>query len=223
MIPTTASSNVPQSLSSAMLGIASVILEGRAISDDDFILHEQPYTRIHNLQRLKEKLGQLKQVSPTSSFCTFSSPQISMNSNYSFNKKLNFGLKNENASKNILRSQNQFTEEFICEDNPLLSLQSLVTTSLCSTPRSVFDTRFWDNARNHADSENMSSESMLLENSCNKNDLKTSISIKSAPKQGPHCEQFLKKIGIFQNIDSNIDYGEHICDTSIVNEIVRNF
>lgn len=220
MIPTTANSNVVQTLSSAMLGIASVILEGRAVSDDDFVLPEQPYNRIHHFQRLKEKLGQIKQTSPSTSQEDFSSQRIAFSNSSCLDDKLYLGIKKEDIQNNIITNQNKCTEEFICDDKPLLSLQSLVTTSLCSTPRSVFDTRFWGNPKQYTDLENISSDSILLENTYNITDLKAAILSKSAPRQGPHCEQFLKKIGIFQNIDSNIDYEEHICDTSIVNEIV---
>lgn len=215
MIPTTASSNAVQTMSSAMMGIASVILEGRAVSDDDFVLPEQPYNRIHHFQRLKEKLGQLKQTPPSTSHDIFSSPRISI-SNSSMDEKFYLGYKQEDIQNNI-RNQNKLHEELSWDDKPLLSLQSLVTTTLCSTPRSVFDTRFWGNSKQNTDLETMSPESMLFEKSYNINDLKATILTKTAPRQGPHCEQFLKKIGIFKNID----YEEHICDTSIVNEIVR--
>ncbi|KAL5289682.1 FAM214A family protein [Megaselia abdita] len=188
MIPTTAStsSSVAQNLSTAMLGIASVILEGRAVSDDDFILADQPCNGIHHFQRLQAKLGQLKQTSPNRDHDIFSS-QISIHSTL--------------------------------DDKPLLSLQSLVTTSLCSTPRSAFDTRFCENQQ-RTDFGSSLSEYMSSENSCN---IKTTILSKSAPKQGPHCEQFLKKIGILQNTDISNDQEDHICDTSIVNEICYNW
>lgn len=214
MIPTTVSSSAVQTLSSAMMGIASVILEGRAVSDDDFVLPEQPYNRIHHFQRLKEKLEQLKQTSPSPRHDIFSSPGISI-ANSTIDDQFYLGYKKEDLQNNI-RNQNKLPGELNWEDKPLLSLQSLVTTTLCSTPRSVFDTRFWGNSKQNIDLDNMSSESMVFENAYNITDLKATILTKSAPRQGPHCEQFLKKIGIFKNID----YEEHICDTSIVNEIV---
>lgn len=224
MIPTTAStsSNVIQTLSSAMLGIASIILEGRSVSDDDFVLHDQPYTYsgVHHFQRLKEKLEQLRKSSPSTRHDIFNASQISISSNSNLGECLQICSNPENIHNSVIKTRNQFTEEFIYEDKPLLSLQSLVTTTLCSTPRSVFDTRFWSNSRQYTDLENVSPESTFLENSYRVADLKTKMLAKPAPKQGPHCEQFLKKIGILKNIDCNIEYEEHICDTSVVNEIV---
>lgn len=220
MIPTAAStsSNVSQTLSSAMMGIASVILEGRAVSDDDFILQDQLNNGINHFQRLKEKMGQLRQTSSNSSHGIFNSRQISLSSNNELNDNLDLSSKNEEMQNSMNR--NQLTDKLFCEDKPLLSLQSLVTTTLCSTPRSVFDTRFWGNSKQQADIENMSPESMFMDNSYNIQNLKTKILTKTAPRQGPHCEQFLKKLGILKNLDSNIEYEEHICDTSVVNEIV---
>lgn len=211
MIPIAASSS-SQTLSSAMLGIASIILEGRAISEDDFILYDNPYNGVQHFHRLKKKLEQLRQSSPCPN-------QDSLGSTHMETNDINTSLDDLPILKNMFRNPTTNLMKPLSEDNQLLSLQSLVTTTLCSTPRSVVDTRFWENSRQYTNSNYMTRGS-VLDSTANFSDLKSNLYKKSAPKQGPHCEQFLKKLGIHSNIECNIECEEHICDTSVVNEIV---
>ncbi|XP_055374659.1 protein Atossa [Condylostylus longicornis] len=136
----------------------------------------------------------------------------------------------------------------ISDNNLLHTLQSLASNCLWTSPRSMGKTtEDWDcNAvnPNGNDETRIDLDSSVdnnyfindlnngVKSSTMTNNLNSKINIKSNninskendkikanPQQGPHCDQFLKKIGLNGNKGQLTEFEEHICDMANLNEI----
>lgn len=286
MIPT--SVNGPgsaQTATTATTGIASLILEGRALSDDDYVmitatnparleyqsrrvtderklpayLTSRP-SNLHNttfdfnyvyssnsgeastsdptlqhMQRLRQKLGQLRQSSPSTSRGEQLSAEqaIAIGLNNRCNNSLTSPEEVDDGDNELVKylQRKQPINKFV---NPItVTLQSLATTCLrTAAPRSskgliepgeqfFNSTRLGGSAGSSYGGVKASTSGYGSENFIPKT-IKTpptrSSDRMNAPKQGPHCDQFLRKVGLIK-ADPLADVEEHICDMANLHEI----
>lgn len=228
---------------SISIGIASLVLEGRPLSDDDYALefdsstqrtrsdgcssgaqalpaasdiqsirtpHHMQTDTVQHVQRLRQKLLQLRSAPGTSRDCyvdqSISVLSSSATTSYDSDEEL----------ETIYKKQQQLQEE-----NLLNSLQSLASNCLKTTPRSfnksqgLFRTvEAWT-----ADQSKQLSATLTAQfTAANAGKKKLDKGIK---KTGPHCEQFMKKIGLVKGASGGtdaLDLDEHYC--SAKNETV---
>lgn len=231
---------------SISIGIASLVLEGRPLSDDDYALeydssaqrtatrsdvtttgaqalptatdvqsirtpHPMETDTVQHVQRLRQKLLQLRSAPGTSRDCvvdqSISVLSSSATTSYDSDEEL----------ETIYKKQQQLQEE-----NLLNSLQSLASNCLKSTPRSfnkshgLFRTvEAWTTDQSKQVSASITAQFAAAASS-NKKKLD-----KNVKKTGPHCEQFMKKIGLIKGATGGtdaLDLDEHYC--SAKNETV---
>lgn len=220
---------------------------------------------LQHFQRLRQKLGQLRQSSPSTSW-EFLSPEqgISVGSSRSSNSRSipTEGDIEDNDDGELdpfihhhhhqrRSSKSSIGGQTVTNDGNLLNtLQSLASTCLRhSTPRSFSKNRDWlvsslvfstsvnscsssssstlnSNSNNINTSGGNSNSSSMMKQMQKLNKNKSSSSKKhggkiAPPKQGPHCDQFLKKMGLLKT--DVLDAEEHICDMANLNEIVSKF
>lgn len=227
---------------SISIGIASLVLEGRPLSDDDYALefdsskqrtrsdissgaqslpaatdvqsirtpHHMQTDTVQHVQRLRQKLLQLRSAPCTSRDCvvdqSISVLSSSATTSYDSDEEL----------ETIYKKQQQLQEE-----NLLNSLQSLASNCLKTTPRSfnkshgLFRTvEAWTAGQSKQLSANLTAHFTTV------NSGKTKLD-KGIKKTGPHCEQFMKKIGLIKGASGGtdaLDLDEHYC--SAKNETV---
>lgn len=225
---------------SISIGIASLVLEGRPLSDDDYALEfdssaqrtrsdatlgaqalpaatnfqsiRTPHQMdtVQHVQRLRQKLLQLRSAPGTSRDCvvdqSISVLSSSATTSYDSDEEL----------ETIYKKQQQLQEE-----NLLNSLQSLASNCLKTTPRSfnrshgLFRTvEAWTADQSKQLSANITAQFAAANSGKKKLD-------KCVKKTGPHCEQFMKKIGLIKGANGGtdaLDLDEHYC--SAKNETV---
>lgn len=235
---------------SISIGIASLVLEGRPLSDDDYALeydsstqrtrsdvtsgaqaflpaatdiqsirtpHQMQTDTVHHVQRLRQKLLQLRSAPSTSRDCvvdqSISVLSSSATTSYDSDEEL----------ETIYKKQQQLQEE-----NLLNSLQSLASNCLKqTTPRpfskshGLFRTvESWT-----ADQSKQLSASLTAHYTTVNAGKKLDKGVK---KTGPHCEQFMKKIGLVKGASGGtdaLDLDEHYCTATneTVSSIFINF
>lgn len=223
---------------SISIGIASLVLEGRPLSDDDYALefdssaqqrtrsdnvatgaqalpaattleqsirtpHHMQTDTVQHVQRLRQKLLQLRSAPGTSRDCvvdqSISVLSSSATTSYDSDEEL----------ETIYKKQQQLQEE-----NLLNSLQSLASNCLKATPRSfnkshgLFRTvEAWTADQSRQLSASITAHFTAANSSKKKVD-------KGVKKTGPHCEQFMKKIGLIKPANGGadaMDLDEHYC------------
>ena len=143
----------------------------------------------------------------------------------------------------LFNAQNPTTNQS-SDNNLLYTLQSLATTCLYSTPRGFAISRDYIGQQSQLSSASSSlSPSTSSSISGNSNATTTTLNytnrtktnsnnyqnktdcdygkkiIAIFPKQGPHCDQFLNKLGMMGK-DKQFEFEEHTCDMANLNEIV---
>lgn len=230
---------------SISIGIASLVLEGRPLSDDDYALeydssthrarsdmtsgaqalppatnlqsirtphHHMQTDTVQHVQRLRQKLLQLRSAPGTSRDCvvdqSISVLSSSATTSYDSDEEL----------ETIYKKQQQMQEE-----NLLNSLQSLASNCLKTTPRGFNESHglfrtveAWTSDQSKQLSASISANFSALISGKKKSD-------KGVKKTGPHCEQFMKKIGLIKGANGGtdaLDLDEHYC--SAKNETVSS-
>ncbi|KAJ6643798.1 Protein FAM214A [Pseudolycoriella hygida] len=220
---------------SISIGIASLVLEGRPLSDDDYALeyessvqhtrcdvnsgaqalpiattiqsirtsHQMQTDTVQHVQRLRQKLLQLRSAPGTSrDFVVDQSISVlssSATTSYDSDEEL----------ETIYKKQQQLQEE-----NLLHSLQSLASNCLKSTPKSfnkshgLFRTvEAWTTEQSKQLGASLTAQFTAANSAKRKSD-------KGIKKTGPHCEQFMKKIGLIKSASGGadaVDLEEHFC------------
>lgn len=236
LLPSPSSSQLSQQALSTVIGIASLILEGRPLSEDDYIAQNFPddatsnivqkisaikkHTTEQDAQRIKLKLLQLNGLPSTSKelecpVATVTTPTSQLDT--------------------LITIKSSDEEEFDFEIDDAVdtsftgyeSLQSLATSCYKTIPRSFYRTY---NINRIASIVPNSFQPLFTTKSSSPKchtpatvvtmTSTSALAEKEIPKQGPHCETFLKKIGIIKpsnpnhinNDDMEEAYDHHICN-----------
>lgn len=223
---------ISRSIEQMSLGIASLIFEGRLLSDDQYALPNVPYSEIkkknfptsssqstetvQDTQRIMQKLQLLKSCPGTSkevSDCTLSIDNpVSGTSADECEDDAGYG---ESSTK----SNGLYLE----------TLQSLATTCINATPLSSnkINSSFLNHNTQCSQQFAKSGSSLaskLASSKCEskcKNDVLMNTKHELHPKQGPHCEAFLKRIAILKTQPEECDE-YHLC-SEVLNKYCREW
>lgn len=264
---------------SVSIGVAALVLEGRPLFDDEYfvdetnndttfkailspnyhqqawsdtVYHQTPRSRqdsIYHLQRLRQKLHQLRSTPSTSRDCV--ERMLTVETNSPINSLYDSDDELEDVFKQQVSKASVNDRKPPLQKPIALSLQVLAATSVHTTPRSFhqhdgllktvesyFTEKF--NSPSTSSSSGCSSSSCVSTPSSSGNTpvlnnieiakLKARAKLAGAnsfgidkgflKNVGPHCDLFLKKVGLIKAngiSDQSYEFDEHYCNTAIDN------